>query len=743
MSDDDFMVGFPAESSSESFVVGGVARGAPRGARAPAIPDVGGDGGGDSESSDFIMGGREEAVPVEPGPRRRQRRRRQAQTSGSFWAVATAGDAGVAAGIGNQDAFALVKLTWSLKHPDYDRRNKFDVGTLEYMVDKSLLFEAPLALPEFDTTAASVLRVVELCKENAVNITADGTNKVLYDFLEAERVFIQCLLVCSQTDVARVNRASAGVEAPIVFRPSVRINSRGRFPPTTGETPSKKDLELWRKAVRNKYQEICIEDPNPPPLIVDPLLHLPSGSRFEQFASEEPTRGRDLLGRRQADPVRLIEAINVAQHLRQPDLFRTVLEGCMDYLGLEESNHAIAHDFDLDPSRSTMDKALARADVVAMNIQRRQFHAWREADAIRSVNIYSDASPVVGAELQGMVIDINLNDGTTERMILPGSTLAYGFTGSLSKSVALLHALWLVAGPTAEDVRWLNTKVRSMTTDFGVEMHLLEAPDLVDAYMAHLNGNGPLRRLAPLVKHNTRMWARALRIAGWSHTIGGIMKTAAEAFPQWPLYLKHERALCKFFKNITYRKHIVRTLGPANPHLRLDLKGFTAGFAKWRYETETEVLRQLLKHRDLCENKLDPAMFSNAQDLVEIHSVFQACRDKQFWRWALVSHNDIFNRLERFRKWGMVCDHEECETIRRNSNYRKHVPCGRIHTLVQHTRFSFVFAVFDAFSRILFMTFMSRFRFSIHWRIPCTFDNDGVFNVGVSTHDLALNFQVH
>ena len=218
-----------------------------------------------------------------------------------------------------------------------------------------------------------------------------------------------------------------------------------------------------------------------------------------------------------------------------------------------------------------MDYALARADVVAMNLQRRQFKQWGRQDAIRSINIYSDASLVAWAGLQGMLIDVNLKDGTMERSVLLGSTLAYGFTGSMSKSVAFLHALWLVAGPEAEMVRWICGKVRSMTTDFGVEMHLLEALDVVDAFIVHLNG-APLDRFVALMIHGTRMWPRALRIAGWSHTLGGAMKTAADTFPRWPVYLKHERALCKFYKNVTYRKHIVRMLGPQFPELRVGIR---------------------------------------------------------------------------------------------------------------------------------------------------------------------------
>ena len=65
-------------------------------------------------------------------------------------------------------------------------------------------------------------------------------------------------------------------------------------------------------------------------------------------------------------------------------------------------------------------------------------------------------------------------------------------------------------------------------------------------------------------------------------------------------------------------------LGPRNPDVgvRQLLNNFPASFAKWRYETQWEVLRHLLPLRDQCENKVDRALFAKAE---ELDNFFKAC----------------------------------------------------------------------------------------------------------------------
>ena len=56
-----------------------------------------------------------------------------------------------------------------------------------------------------------------------------------------------------------------------------------------------------------------------------------------------------------------------------------------------------------DPSTLTRIRARHRSDVVFMLLERREVTAWLEQGVIESIQAYSDASPVVGVELQGQL----------------------------------------------------------------------------------------------------------------------------------------------------------------------------------------------------------------------------------------------------------------------------------------------------------------------------------------------------
>ena len=325
-----------------------------------------------------------------------------------------------------------------------------------------------------------------------------------------------------------------------------------------------------------------------------------------------------------------------------------------------------------DPSRSALERGMAQVDVLDMLLLRRFFNACAKFDLLFSINIYSDASPASGEELQGMVIDVMCVDGSHERIVLPSSSLRYGMFDSVSKSMALLHAFWLIAGPGHDTLSYTLSKVMSVTTDFGTEIHTLELQDVSKAY-CHWMAGTPMDRLHGYVDSKTRWLPFAIRMSGWSHTYGNMMKHVAESNPRWPFILKKLQAMVSFWRMTSWRKFVKRAL-KLNPPPDFDLNeldSFNASFAHWRYETVVEVLGELRRLRALCEGHMRPEWFANAQDRAMITDAFDAFGDKPLWTFIDKAYAEVFLPTERDRYWGMVCVCHEQD----RKDGKRHIDC--------------------------------------------------------------------
>ena len=621
-----------------------------------------------SEESDDVR------LSVGHVPNRRVRRRMRGpaelQSSGTLWTLAVSEGADMSCRI-----FGVVKLRWELREPTTGHRN--DCGVCVYSSQLISLLENSFALPPGIDTACPLTCANALNSVNSEFLCSGGTVAARLTHEGARSVH---LLLCSVAETDMLRQAADGV-GESEFR-SVAIHKRTAPRGIIAGSPGPALLRSWRRAQDDGAGVDVVE-----PREEDPLTFLPVGAVAQ---SDIGSRPRLMFGgKREVDPIRLVHAASICLHLRSTKLFEEAIDDSYDYIFLD-------HDGDTPPPRRRKDQgpshrqlqtALARIDVVAMLLTRRKFRRWRKLGCVRSINVYSDASPVTGEELQGMVVDINFRDNSMERLTLPGSTLAYGHTDTLSKSVALIWAIWLVAGPELDDLRWFCGNITSLTTDFGVEIHLMECPDILEAFVIWARGNTPLHELRgrPWVKSDARAFPRALRVGGWSHMMGNIMKAIAAKFDAWPVYLESLRALCKFFRNESYRSHIRRRLHGLPAELKRALKSFTAGFAKWRYETVPEVLTQLVAYRLICA-ELSPELFAHAQDLDLIRKVIRACRDLGFWKWAAVSNMEVFQPLETLRRWGMLCDCPGHQAERARVGRGKHIECNRT---ISNPRFSF------------------------------------------------------
>ena len=175
-----------------------------------------------------------------------------------------------------------------------------------------------------------------------------------------------------------------------------------------------------------------------------------------------------------------------------------------------------------------------------------------------------------------------------------------------------------------------------------------------------------------LVNHNRRLFHYAIRLAGWNHALGNTMKKVAKSYLWWPEVLDHIRVLTRFYRNQSWREWITRAVGDRRPNTENDLQHFTAGTAKWRFETIVEAEKQLVPLRDLCENYVKEEFFTNAQEKMFINDVLKACKDTRLWLFIVLTYTWVFQGLEHIRRWGLICPHEKCNERRKKG---EHVTC--------------------------------------------------------------------
>ena len=363
------------------------------------------------------------------------------------------------------------------------------------------------------------------------------------------------------------------------------------------------------------------------------------------------------------EPIKAVSAVSFALKLRQVSEFSDALDDAHFY-NWDPDEPAPERDRTQDPGRSTIDRSAAKCDVVGMLLERRIFAEEVASDSIESIHCFSDGSPVVGAELQGMVTEIIHRDGSRRNITMPGSTLFFGHGDSINKCMAFLWAIWLVCGPLESMMRVFLGNVRSFTTDDGVEMGIVLTPDVLCAFMSWIDGRD-LEACRTLVSFGRRLFPRCLRIAGFNHLCAGLMKAVAAVAPTWPDLLAKLQCLCTCFRNETYRAYLVKAIGGRLPGAKQLLAHFTATTAKWRFATIVEVMVQLLRLRQVCEQFVREELFDNAQDKAFIQSVVNACRDVWLCKFIATTLGTVFLPLEYLRRWGLLC---ECHSAWRKEN---------------------------------------------------------------------------
>jgi len=220
--------------------------------------------------------------------------------------------------------------------------------------------------------------------------------------------------------------------------------------------PSKAKVDRWREAAGAKRRRVAVVPPGSGATKGDiAMLELPKKrARKPEDDDEEvfvPSHTAKF------DPLRLLNAAAFALHLRQSAEFKEAVKDARRYDNDQFSESSSHEDEKEDPGKVTLQRSAQRVDLVAMAIERRIWHREVEDDLVQSINCFSDSSPVVGAEIQGMLVDVMLYSGIKRRLTLPGGSVFYGLQDAISKTMvfvwAFVFALWAHVGPHAVFLR--------------------------------------------------------------------------------------------------------------------------------------------------------------------------------------------------------------------------------------------------------------------------------------------------
>ena len=206
----------------------------------------------------------------------------------------------------------------------------------------------------------------------------------------------------------------------------------------------------------------------------------------------------------------------------------------------------------------------------------------------------------------------------------------------------------------------------------GVELSLLQAPDISEAFVAWVSGK-EFMSCATLVRQDRRLFYKALRLSGWGHCMGNLLKKVMNQSLRWPKIPEKIRLLVRFYRNHTYRKHIVKCLRGQDVDVDA-LAHFSAQIAKWRYEAVFEVFSSLLALRVISEHHLRVEWFQNVQDRESVHGAIAVAQDHSLWRFVAVSFEHVVEPTEELRRWGMICNCDEHLRMRREDGV-KHISC--------------------------------------------------------------------
>ena len=275
----------------------------------------------------------------------------------------------------------------------------------------------------------------------------------------------------------------------------------------------------------------------------------------------------------------------------------------------------------------TLRLARVRLDIVCMMLWRRLCLASLQAHSVERTHVFlfADASPQHGAEAFCSSCDLLAGD-RIERRMLPVVSLSRPMLGATGKSFALMWQTWLaMAGPSMATFSIFCGRVRSITTDLGVERKMVDCPNITEEFFALVN-----RRAFGDIANAGFLFPRAVCVPGWKHMVDNLLRSGLNTLRWFPSWLAGLKATVGFVRSPMNKEAIVKhwrrrgLVGLAETFSDTQI----VGFADWRWNTLCIVCRGLTSILNGLVGHFDPTIFANGRNPAELSRMLAAIRSE-------------------------------------------------------------------------------------------------------------------
>ena len=189
----------------------------------------------------------------------------------------------------------------------------------------------------------------------------------------------------------------------------------------------------------------------------------------------------------------------------------------------------------------TLRRARIRLDAVASLVWRQW---WRETpDSSISIFLYVDSSPQSrGEEMFASSFEVSDQRLPWSRELMPVLSLERHMLHARSKTLALLFQIWLLVGPSAEEMIRFLSRVRCILTDMCTERLMANMVDCLPELFQLMGA--PAQGLP----RRTHTFDLCLQSPGWMHQWDVILKRGFSSLSWFPSCLDGMRALVSFFR---------------------------------------------------------------------------------------------------------------------------------------------------------------------------------------------------